>query len=155
MIGAILITFSLWNQPSKEEIEARKRSADSLELVKQKEVALQKQLKTTVAAATTTIPDSLLNDSTISADSLLMVEKINRYGAFADASDGKETFYTLENELLKITFTNRGGRVFAAELKKYKTYDQKPLVLFQSDSTVFGLNFFAQNRTISTNQLFF
>lgn len=155
MIGAILITFSLWNQPSKEEIEARKRSADSLELVKQKEVALQKQLKAAVTPTATSIPDSLLNDSTLSADSLLMLEKVNRFGAFADAADGNETFYTLENDLLKVTFTNKGGRVYAAELKKYKTYDQKPLVLFQSDSTVFGLNFFAQNRTISTNQLFF
>ena len=41
------------------------------------------------------------------------------------------------------------------KIKDYKTYTQKPLLLFDGDSTICGLNFFAQNRSIVTNDLVF
>ena len=93
--------------------------------------------------------DSTLSDSTHTA------MDADRLGVFATSGQGKEELVTLENEVLKITFTNRGGRIKSAELKKYKTFEGKPVKLFESDSTRFGLNFFSQNRNISTNDLFF
>ena len=46
LIFAILVVFSIINQPSKEEIEANKHKRDSSALVeKQKEILLQQQLE--------------------------------------------------------------------------------------------------------------
>ncbi|HDJ34660.1 MAG TPA: hypothetical protein ENF21_11275, partial [Bacteroidetes bacterium] len=74
-----------------------------------------------------------------------------RYGGFARAARGENRFVVVENDLMKITFSTRGGRVYSVELKEFKTWDERPLILFNGDSTYFGLNFFAANRTISTN----
>src|SRR5665647_645254 len=37
---------------------------------------------------------------------------------------GKEQFFTLENKVLKITFTNKGGQPQRVELKNFKTFDK-------------------------------
>jgi len=41
----------------------------------------------------------------------------------------KEELTTLENEVIKITFTNKGGQPKLVELKNFKTFDKKPLIL--------------------------
>ncbi len=154
LIGLILIGFSMWNQPSAEELATRKRQSDSIEAVSKKAVemeALKQQNPTPLTTETATAP----LDSSLGNDSLQQVNRQNEFGAFADAVIGKEAFFTLENDVLKATFTTLGGRMHSVELKNYKTYDQKPLTLFEGDSTVFGLNFFAQNRNISTDKLYF
>jgi YidC/Oxa1 family membrane protein insertase len=61
----------------------------------------------------------------------------------------------LENEQLKITFSTLGGRPYTVQLKKYQTYDSLPLILFDGDSTIFALQFFADNRAINTEELYF
>jgi len=77
------------------------------------------------------------------------------YGVFAPAAIGEEKFVTLENELIKIILTTKGGRVYSVQLKDYLTYDSLPLILFDGDFNKFNLNFFAQNRNISTGDLYF
>ncbi|HMT30235.1 MAG TPA: YidC/Oxa1 family insertase periplasmic-domain containing protein, partial [Bacteroidia bacterium] len=144
IIGLILIGFSIWNQPSAEELANRQKQIDSIEAVKNLETARTNTAAPAVAA-TATIPDSILIDSLGSSDSLKNLILVREFGDFASATQGTEQFSTLENDVIKVTFNNKGGRVYAVELKKYKTFDQKPLILFESDSTVFGLNFFAQN----------
>ncbi len=156
LIGLILIGFSIWNQPSAEEMAVRQRQTDSIEAATLK--AKQDELlnrQTPVQKPATAALDSLANDTLANLDSLKSDVLEREFGVFALAATGTEQFLTLENDVLKITFTNKGGRVKAVELKNYKTYDQQPLILFESDSTVFGLNFFAQNRNISTENLFF
>jgi len=151
LIGLVLIGFSIWNQPSAEEIAAKQKYQDSVEAV-QKMKAAQNAAPVTAPSAPVT---AAIKDTSISGDSLQSAALIQQFGVFANAAEAEQEFYSIENDLMKVTFTNKGGRVYSVELKKYKTYDQKPLILFQSDSTVFGLNFFAQNRNVSTNNLFF
>ena len=40
--------------------------------------------------------------------------------------------YTIENDLLKIIVSSKGGRPYFVQLKKYKTFDQKPLILLKA-----------------------
>ncbi|MFP4061049.1 MAG: membrane protein insertase YidC, partial [Bacteroidales bacterium] len=68
---------------------------------------------------------------------------------------GDTQFITLENELLVMKVSTRGGSPYSVELKNYKTHDEKPLILFSGDSTILSLDFFAQNRSINTRNLFF
>ena len=83
-------------------------------------------------------------------------ERESQYGAFYKASIGEEKFITLENNLVKLVFTNKGGKLYSAELKEFQTHDTLPLMLFEGDSTVFGFQFFTiDNHPIETNNLFF
>lgn len=49
--------------------------------------------------------------------------------AIKQDTTGKEQFITVENKVLKITFTNKGGQPKKVELKNFKTFDNKPLIL--------------------------
>jgi YidC/Oxa1 family membrane protein insertase len=81
---------------------------------------------------------------------------INQYGVFAQAATGENDFITLENNKIELKISLKGGRVYSARLKDYKTFDAKPLILFSGDSTIFGFNFFsADNKRVQTNNLFF
>jgi YidC/Oxa1 family membrane protein insertase len=80
----------------------------------------------------------------------------NQYGVFAQAASGENEFITLENNKVELKISLKGGRVYSAQLKDYKTFDALPLILFSGDSTVFGFNFFtADNKAVQTNNLYF
>ncbi len=97
--------------------------------------------------------DKTLQQADISRDVPLNLEK---FGSFAQAVEGEPGFITLENNLLKLRISKEGGRLYSAELKNYHTYDTLPLILFDGDSTVLGLQFFTfDNHPIETNNLFF
>ncbi|MFN8239491.1 MAG: membrane protein insertase YidC [Bacteroidales bacterium] len=79
-----------------------------------------------------------------------------RFGVFAKSASGENDFITLENDKVELKISTKGGRLYSARLKDYKTYDSLPLFLFDGDSTVFGLNFFtSDNKAIQTNELYF
>jgi YidC/Oxa1 family membrane protein insertase len=83
-------------------------------------------------------------------------EDANQYGAFAIAAKGDNEFITLENNKIQVKISTKGGRVYSALMKDYKTYNALPLILFSGDSTVFGFNFFTvDNKAVRTNNLFF
>lgn len=151
LIGLILIGFSILNAPSEEELAAMKHSQDSIALVQKQEAARAADAAKLKAAQ----PVAALSDSAQLSDSSRASMLDDQLGAFATSGSGEEKLFTLENDLMKVTLTSKGGRVESVELKKYKTYGGKPVRLFESDSTRFGFNFFAQNRSISTNDLFF
>lgn len=153
LIFGILIIFSIMNQPSEEDIEAAKRRRDSIAQVEAEKKALEQQQAEQQSEETlseTALPDAINAD----ADAELQ-QKIDEFGVFGKAAIGEQEFYTIENNLLKITLTNKGGRIYSVELKDYQTHDSLPLILFDGDETLFGLSFFAQNRSIQTDQLFF
>lgn len=80
----------------------------------------------------------------------------SQVGAFGGAVKGDTGLITLENSKLTLKISLKGGRVYSARLKDYRTYDSLPLVLFSGDSTVFGFKFFtADNKPVQTNDLFF
>jgi len=79
-----------------------------------------------------------------------------RFGIFGSAAVGQNEFITLENNKLRLKISLKGGKVYSALVKNYRTYDSLPLILFDGDSTVFGLNFFtADNKPVQTNELYF
>ncbi|MFY9153985.1 MAG: membrane protein insertase YidC [Prolixibacteraceae bacterium] len=151
LIFTILIGFSYFNKPSEKQLEAAKHTRDSLEMVRienEKQIEAAAKIEETNASISTLVS----NDSVVS-----QVENArkDKFGAFADAAVGTESFYTLENNLMKVTFSNKGGRIYSVELKNFKTFDQKPLILFEGNTSKFGLNFFSQNRSIETESFYF
>jgi YidC/Oxa1 family membrane protein insertase len=80
----------------------------------------------------------------------------SQVGAFGGAVKGDSGLITLENNKLALKISLKGGRIYSARLKDYRTYDSLPLVLFSGDSTIFGFNFYtADNKAVQTNDLYF
>ncbi len=77
-------------------------------------------------------------------------------GSFQQDSSSKEQLTTLENNLVKITFTNKGGQPKIVELKRFKTFDHKPLILQNGsfNKISYPINTGA-NQTAQTSDLFF
>lgn len=151
LIGIILIFFSIFNQPSDEEIKNFERQRDSIAKVN------EQIPKTTLSSNQDTLNPAIGEVSNVIpvSDSATDNQVENDSGFFAGLTQGKEEFITIENELIKVVLTNKGGRVYSAQLKEYHTYDSLPLILFNGSENEFGLNFFAQNRIVSTNHLYF
>lgn len=148
LIFLVLVVFSIINKPSQEQIDAlriRKDSIQQVEAERARQAQLQQQ---NVVTAIDSVPDSVTLANR-------QRELESQLGVFGTAANGEESFITFENNLVKLTLSNKGGRIYSVELKDYKTYDGRPLVLFDGPKTQFGLNFFAQNRNIQTDQLFF
>ncbi len=140
LIFLIMIGFGYLTQPSKEEREAYQRKADSIARVQAAEQ--QKQLEDEKTRA-------------LLADSIKLKEDAEQYGSFSNAASGSNKFITLENDLMRVTISSKGGRVYAVELKKFKTYSGNPLILFTGEENTFGLQFWGDNNAIKTNELFF
>lgn len=147
LIGTVLIWFSWLNRPTPEAIEAAKRKSDSIAQVElEKQQAIQNQANT---------DEKILDSTLLDSDSLKRARLITQFGAFADHVEGNEEFVTLENDLLALTFSNKGGRLYEARLKKYSTYDSLPLILFSGIENDYGFLFKTQGRVINTSELYF
>ena len=153
LIFVILITFSYFNKPSQSELDAAKRQSDSIVQV-EAENARQTDLK---AKETEAILKAKLSGATTDSTgkSQANSELKSLYGVFSEAVKGTEHFITLENNLMKIKVSNKGGKIYSVELKGYKRFNGEPLVLFEGDKNRFGLNFFSQNKSIQTDQFYF
>jgi YidC/Oxa1 family membrane protein insertase len=82
--------------------------------------------------------------------------QVEQHSSFELSATGENEFITLENNLLEVKISLKGGKVFSARLKEYFTHDGMPLYLFSGDSTVFGFNFYTTDNTVvQTNDLFF
>jgi YidC/Oxa1 family membrane protein insertase len=111
LIGVLLIGMFYINSRSNQALLAeKKRVEDSIAATKPK------------LNVVTVAKDSLKADSLHKTMQQLPA-------AFITDSTNKEHFDTLENDVLKIVFTNKGGQPKIVELKKYKKFDGKPLIL--------------------------
>ena len=149
LIGVLLFAFSWLSRPSQEEL-AQKRTQDSISRVEyarmQEENALASQRQTLLA-------DSLAKNQ---SDSVKDTRLHNMYGAFAVSATGTDTTYTLENDLIVLKFSSKGGQLLSAQLKEYTAYDSTSLMLFDETESQFGLTFTTNdNRVINTEELYF
>ena len=71
-------------------------------------------------------------------------------------STGKEQLVTVENKVLKITFSNKGGQPKEILLKDFKTFNGKPLILENGsfNNISYAINT-GNNRTAQTSNLLF
>ncbi len=75
-----------------------------------------------------------------------------QYGDLATFLTGKEEFTIVENDELKLTFSNR-GTLSEVNLKKFKTYSQQPLLLAKDDNNKFSMVASYNGRAIDLYQL--
>jgi YidC/Oxa1 family membrane protein insertase len=61
-------------------------------------------------------------------------QAIAQRGVFAFGSKGESKEIVLENKDIKVKLNTQGGKITEVELKNYKTFDKKPLILFDKDN---------------------
>ena len=137
IIFLILIGFSYLNRPSEEQVREMQRQDSIARVEKQKMeiAAVQRQLEMEAAANG--------NAAGIKRDSVFMQDSL------------AEQLYTLENDKIKLNISTRGGRITIVDLKEYRTHDSLPLVLWKEKESVLGMNFYAQNKEINTENFLF
>jgi len=129
-------------RPSDEEIKREQFLQDSIALAK---------TQSTSPVANNTATSGVI-DSTLAIPAQ---DSIVATGPFGSSKNGSEKLITLENELLKVNITNKGGRIKSVELKNEVDYNGNPLVMFDGDENTFGLQFSSAGENINTNNLYF
>ena len=98
-------------------------------------------------------PDTLAH---LKAQNDSISEKQNSLnGIFKQDSTGKEQLITVETKLLKITFSNKGGQPKQIELKDFKTFDGKPLILQDGSFNDISYPVNSANQTIQSSDVLF
>ena len=143
LIGVVLFAFSWFNRPTPEQLEAQRRYQDSIakiEYAQQLELQKQENKSALVEDSLENVPDSV------------RAQRLQQsFGVFGEAMVGTEDYTTLQNNLVELRISNKGGRICYARLKEYDTYNDEPLVLFDEKESNFNFTLVtATNRTCSS-----
>ena len=146
----LIVMWIMFNSSKKSEQEqAAKAQQEKIEqAAKAKEVATKKVIEAVV--------------DTVANDTVKLAKLQNTLGGFAYSAtlpSAKETFTTIENEVLKLTIANKGGFITEATLKKFEKFKKGSgdLVSLIKNNNA-NLNITLQtndNRVLNTKDLFF
>jgi YidC/Oxa1 family membrane protein insertase len=162
LIGIVLIfaLLMVWQQffaPSPAELEAEQIRQDSLARV---------ELQNTKPAPTKDTATATLNAAPSVPDSLLVVERKGAYGAFAAATVGKAEDIHIQNDVMNITLSSKGGAIRSVVLKQHSkvlvdsagTETKVPLEMMQDANNRFEYLLpvaGVPNGTVRTSELYF
>ena len=147
LILGILIGWSVWMTPSKEEIAQQRHIQDSINKVNR-----ERFVRDSISMAEAT---ALMNQQTAETKDETFANRYAQYGSFAAASTGDDKTWVLENEVLKMNLSSKGAYVKTVELKDYKTWDSLPLIGFDEETSRFNLEFVADGKGINTYDLYY
>ncbi|PSL42661.1 YidC/Oxa1 family membrane protein insertase [Chitinophaga niastensis] len=119
LLGVLLVGYIFFNQKQQAGAAKEKARQDSIAALNQPKTPIAD----TVSLATAAAGGKL--------DSAHQAQLTGEFGAFAAAATGSVQTTTLENDVVKIAFSNQGGQPSSVQLKQYKTYDGAPLMLLQ------------------------
>lgn len=138
LLGVLFFLYFWYSNKQQTSIlEMKKKQEDSLARVN--------AAKLPVLDSATVQLDSLKRDS---------IGRVALAGDFTTAAIGTESLVTIENKLMKLTFTNKGGQVKSIELKNYKKSDSTPVILSDKSKLGYTINT-GSNQSASTTDLFF
>ena len=140
LLGGIMLWWMYTTQPTPEELEAEKNKTEQV----------QKRANTEDSVIATSESIIQVNDSL----SFLKAQK--ELGAFAYSANVEDNETIIENEVLKLTISNKGGQIKEALIKNYVTFDSLPLYIVKDKNASFNINFgTSDNRILNTKDLFF
>ena len=141
LLAALFILFFWYTNKQQASLQAvKQRIADS--------TAKAEAAKLTPAQREAAKIDSLKNDT---------LNRVAEAGNFLGAANGTEQFTVVENELLRATFSNKGGSLKSVELKKYNSLDSTHKVTLsggKNDKLGYTINTI-KGQTAETSDLFF
>ncbi len=162
LIFVILIGWSVWTAPSQEEVKEQQR-IDSLKRVS----AIKKQLEDSIFKAQyaekieqeKNQEQAEVQDNSESTTANLVNDTLNpkldlrRFGEFAAAAQGEDQDFIIENDLLKLKISKKGGSISFVQVKDFRTYDTLPLILFDKHTRNFSL--LLNDKHVESKDLYF
>ena len=113
LIFGLLVTMQLVVGPEKKKMqEVVESRLDSVRQVEERRADSLSKLQTVPVGADTVSLDS-------QAQATQLGQLAGQFGAFAQAAIGTEKIEVMENDVMRILFTNKGGRIKEVELKKH------------------------------------
>jgi YidC/Oxa1 family membrane protein insertase len=150
LIGAIFIWMLYLQKPTDEEIATEEAKIEAEELAA-KDAAKNAAQEIKLADATTLSAPSV-------TDSLGFLKLQNQLGSFAYSetlASATNATTVIENDVLSLTVSNKGGFITEARLKQHKTFDSIPVYLIKDGNSSLNFKFTAENRTLNTKDRFF
>ncbi|MDD4921697.1 MAG: membrane protein insertase YidC [Bacteroidales bacterium] len=149
----IIVGFSWFNKPSQEQLDAakeQKRKNDSIALASTLHQEANLKADSIASFNAAAIADSVKGANSDSASTKI------QFGTFSSLASGENTYSKVENDLVELTMSSKGGRIASARLKKFVTSDSLPLILFDEAESSFGFSFFtSDSRLVNTKDLYF
>lgn len=141
LIVAIVMGFTFLTRPSQEEIERENRKRDSIASVQKKQVAEDIATANTEQSTKEEQPpmtDFFTANTPVKSDSTASnsTDSIDFSNSQITSDQPKEQIISLENEVVKINFSTKGGQVLSAQLKNYQKYNGDSLYLFNADANL-------------------
>ncbi|MEZ5004622.1 MAG: membrane protein insertase YidC [Chitinophagales bacterium] len=154
LIGWTLIAILMVLMMNTMNKNGKKRAAEEQEKQKTEEVR---------TADTNNVSPAINNNQTSAqevatlSDSAKQAINNSSFGIFGNQANGTEEDLVVENSVMTITFTNKGGIPKSVILKDYKTHDQQPLEVYSIDEGQLNVKLFANTSTgnIFTQSLYF
>jgi len=146
LIFVILIYMFYINQPTPEELAAKQQA-------EREAAAIQGNSASTEAVDYTQSAQAIQDINP--TDSSAVAAYKSSMGAFSFTSIVPGNTL-LENDVLRVEVSHKGGQLVLAQNKKYNTYDSVPVYLIKDGNATFNISFTTQdNRIIQTKDLYF
>jgi YidC/Oxa1 family membrane protein insertase len=136
LIFATLLTFNILTAPSKEQLAARQKERDSIALVEKAKLLPKAPIQAAEAGKT--------------------------FGALAPLALKKDSTLTLENDVMKVNFSTKGGKISSVVLKNHKKTQavngvdsQSQVMLLEDAKNIYNLTVPSPTGTVSTKDLVF
>lgn len=137
LIAVVLVVFSFLSRPSEEQLAAQQRYYDSIQQVEQR----SEELKQKAQAALSLERPSLAEDST---------------ALFFQNLRGTERIVKLENEVMTLSLSTKGGVPQSVTLKDYMEQDKvTPVELFNKEEMDLGYLFYTKSGIIESKDYYF
>jgi len=144
LIFVILIYMFYINQPTPEELAAKQQA-------EREAAAIQGNSASTEAVDYTQSAQAIQDINP--TDSSAVAAYKSSMGAFSFTSIVPGNTL-LENDVLRVEVSHKGGQLVLAQNKKYNTYDSVPVYLIKDGNATFNISFTTQdNRIIQTKDL--
>jgi YidC/Oxa1 family membrane protein insertase len=118
----------------------------------------EEDLATPAATEQVTTEQPSLGETTTKVEPVQDTSRANydaQYGIFSSAVSGTAKDITIENDVAKFTFSSKGGLVKAVELKDFTTWDKRPLILFDENTSKQALVIQTTKGNINLADLYF
>ncbi len=146
LIFVILIYMFYINQPTPEELAAKQQA-------EREAAAIQGNSASTEAVDYNQSAQAIQDINP--TDSSAVAAYKSSMGAFSFTSIVPGNTL-LENDVLRVEVSHKGGQLVLAQNKKYNTYDSVPVYLIKDGNATFNISFTTQdNRIIQTKELYF
>lgn len=153
LIGVLFIAYMLLVQPPETDKTAANAN-DSTQVINE------------ATTDTTSISNAIINNNNNSiakaevteVDSVSLMNMQNNLsedGLFVQKAGSSESEHIIENDKMKITLSNKGGKIKTIEVKNYVTHDSLPLILMDGDTNKFNYTLGVGKQIAETENYFF